>query len=83
MDGLQAAILSLSIQIKREGNIGPTIRRNATIGQGACILPGIIIGENSIVGANSVVTKNIPDLSLAIGVLARVIRKINNNEIKP
>jgi acetyltransferase-like isoleucine patch superfamily enzyme len=34
------------------------------------------IGEGSATGAGSVVTKDIPDNSLAVGMPARVIRKL-------
>ena len=62
---------------------GPIIRRNVTIGQSACILPGIEIGENTIVGANAVVTRPLPPRVLALGVPARVIRNLREDEIKP
>lgn len=55
---------------------GPSIRRFAAIGQGACILPAVEIGENAIVGANAVVTKNVPPRTLVMGVPARVIRQL-------
>jgi acetyltransferase-like isoleucine patch superfamily enzyme len=61
---------------------GPIIRRNVTIGQSACILPGIEIGENTIVGANAVVTRPLPPRVLALGVPARVIRDLREDEIK-
>ena len=43
------------------------------------ILPGVSIGDNVVVGAGAVVTKDIPDNSLALGVPARVIKKIEND----
>ena len=61
---------------------GPTIRRHATIGQGACILPGVEIGENTIIGANSVVTKKMEPRVLALGVPARVVRPLRKEEVK-
>ena len=64
---------------KREG---PKIRRYATIGQASCLLPGIEIGENSIIGTNSVVTKDIRPHALAVGSPARVIRQLEDHEIK-
>lgn len=46
------------------------------IGTGAILLPGITIGANSAVGAGSVVTKSVPSSVVALGVPARVTRKI-------
>ncbi len=58
---------------KMEEMLGPRIRKNARIGQGACLLPGVEIGEDSIVAANAVVTKNVPPRSKAIGMPAKII----------
>ena len=40
-------------------------------------MPNTIIGQNSIIGAHSLVTKSIPDNTIAFGVPAKVIKKIN------
>ena len=74
------AMLGVPLDLRKRQ--GPIIRRHVTIGQGACILPGIEIGENTIVGANSVVTKPLPARVLALGVPARVIRELREEEIK-
>jgi acetyltransferase-like isoleucine patch superfamily enzyme len=50
------------------------------IGASATILPRIKIGRNVIIGAGAVVTKNIEDNSLAVGVPARVIKKLPQPE---
>lgn len=62
--------------------LGPTVRRHVTVGQGASLLPGIEVEENSIIGANSVVTKSIPKRVLAMGIPARVVRELRDEEIK-
>lgn len=49
---------------------------NSWIGQNVVILPGVSIGKNCVIGANSVVNRNIPDCSVAAGVPARVIKRI-------
>ncbi|MBD5558951.1 MAG: sugar O-acetyltransferase [Clostridia bacterium] len=46
------------------------------IGSHATICPGVTIGYGSIIGAGAVVTKDIPPLSVAVGVPARVIRQV-------
>ena len=51
---------------------GPTIKRGAQIGGGACILPGITIGEYALVGAGSLVTRDLPAGCVAYGNPARV-----------
>ncbi|WP_047150860.1 N-acetyltransferase [Aneurinibacillus tyrosinisolvens] len=56
---------------------GPIIKDGAAIGAGATLLPNITIEKDSIVGAGSVVTKNVESNTLAMGVPARSIRKLN------
>ena len=41
-------------------------------------MPGVTIGNNVVIGAGAVVNKNIPDNSLAVGVPAKIIKKIEN-----
>lgn len=53
------------------------IKRGAYIGVHSIILPGVTIGEGAIIGAGSVVTKDVPDLSVAVGNPARVIRRVD------
>ncbi len=61
---------------------GPRIKRFATIGSGANLLPNVTIGENSIVGANAVVTKDVPDKKVVMGVPAKVIRDVTDDEAR-
>jgi acetyltransferase-like isoleucine patch superfamily enzyme len=46
------------------------------IGTGAILLPGVKIGENAVVGAGAVVTKDVPKNCVAVGVPAKVIKKL-------
>lgn len=55
---------------------------NCWIGAGAIICPGVSIGENTVIGAGSVVTKDIPANSVAVGNPCRVLREINEHDMK-
>jgi acetyltransferase-like isoleucine patch superfamily enzyme len=61
---------------------GPIIRRFATIGQGALLLPAVEIGENAIVGAGAVVHHAVSPRVLVLGNPARVIRQLEEKEIR-
>ncbi|MCQ4344379.1 MAG: gamma carbonic anhydrase family protein [Sulfolobales archaeon] len=63
---------------------GAKISSNVIIGMGAIVLNGAKIGSYSIIGAGAVVTQGteIPEGSLALGVPARVVRRLNENDIK-
>ncbi|MBI5681546.1 MAG: gamma carbonic anhydrase family protein [Methanobacterium sp.] len=63
---------------------GCKIGHNSLIGINATVLNGAKIGKNCIVGAGAVVTtrKEFEDGSLIIGVPAKAIRKLKDEEIK-
>ncbi|PVU73720.1 gamma carbonic anhydrase family protein [Sulfolobales archaeon SCGC AB-777_J03] len=63
---------------------GAKIGSSVIIGMGAVVLNGAKIGSYSIIGAGAVVTQGteIPEGSLALGVPARVVRRLNENDIK-
>jgi acetyltransferase-like isoleucine patch superfamily enzyme len=54
-----------------------TIGDNVWIGANAVITAGVSIGKHCVIGAGSVVTKDIPDLCVAIGNPAKVVKKYN------
>lgn len=63
-------------------NIPVHIGNNVWVGAGAIILPGITIGDNSVIGAGSVVTKDIPENVVAVGNPCKILRQINEHDMK-
>ena len=53
---------------------------NVWIGRGAMVMPGVTIGDGAVIGAGAIVTGDIPAFSIAVGVPARVIRKLPKSE---
>lgn len=56
----------------------PTIGDNVTIYAGAKVIGDVHIGNNVIIGANAVVTHDIPDNCVAVGIPAKIIKKVND-----
>ncbi|MDZ4994109.1 sugar O-acetyltransferase [Clostridium perfringens] len=63
-------------------NVSIHIGNNVWVGASSVILPGVHIGDNSVIGAGSVVTKDIPANVVAVGNPCRVLREINENDMK-
>jgi acetyltransferase-like isoleucine patch superfamily enzyme len=61
--------------------VGPTIRRAARIGGGARILPGIEVGEEAFVATGAVVTHDVEPRALVMGVPARKIGEVGDEEL--
>ena len=61
-----------------------TIRKRALIGMGSIVLDGAEIGEGAFIGAGSLVPpgKVIPPNTLAMGRPAKVVRELNEEDIK-
>jgi len=51
------------------------------IGSNAVVLPGVRIGYGSVVGAGSVVSRDIPPMVVTVGVPARVLRPITDEDL--
>ncbi|MCX6250391.1 MAG: acyltransferase [Bacteroidetes bacterium] len=75
---------SFGIEKKDNGSYEPyfgkpddvIIKDNVVISSGAIILSGVTINEGAIIGAGAVVTHDIPEYSVAVGVPAKVIKKL-------
>ncbi|MCK4789417.1 MAG: hypothetical protein KAV87_37085 [Desulfobacteraceae bacterium] len=62
---------------------GPQIKRGARIGSNSTLLPGVVIGEEALVAAGAVVTRDVPDRKIVMGVPARVVRDVPEDELLP
>jgi acetyltransferase-like isoleucine patch superfamily enzyme len=60
---------------------GATIRRGARVGGGAHILPGVEVGEEAFVATGSVVTRDVPPRTVVMGVPAKAVRSVPDEEL--
>ena len=60
---------------------GPHIKKGARIGSNSTLLPGVVIGKEAVVAAGAVVTKDVPDRKIVVGVPARVIGDVPQDEL--
>ncbi len=78
------------VEVGEDGHVGHgavlhgcRVGQNAMVGIGAVVLDGAEIGESSIVGAKALVTAGfrVPPRSLALGMPAKVVRELREDEI--
>ncbi len=60
---------------------GATLRRACRVGGSVVLLPGVEVGEEAFVAAGAVVTKDVPARGVAIGVPARVVRDVGEEDL--
>ncbi len=60
---------------------GVTLRRACRVGGGAVLTPGVEIGEEAFVAAGAVVTGDVPPRAVAMGVPARVVREVGDEDL--
>jgi len=60
---------------------GVTLRRACRIGGGAVLVPGVEVGEEAFVAAGAVVTKDVPPRAFMVGVPARQVREVADEEL--
>ena len=75
----QGVTIGGNIFKKKNGRTSPIIGDNVLLSAGSKILGPVLIGENSIIGANAVVITDIPKNSVAVGVPAKVVKKIDKS----
>jgi acetyltransferase-like isoleucine patch superfamily enzyme len=64
-----------------EGLHAPVLRRACRIGGGAVLVPGVEIGEEAFVAAGAVVTRDVPARAVVMGVPARVVRQVGDEDL--
>lgn len=72
--GSHCSIYSVSTIDNKNGKVW--IKKNACIGSHSVVMPGVTVGENAIVGAFSFVNQNIQDNCVAVGVPAKIIKRV-------
>jgi acetyltransferase-like isoleucine patch superfamily enzyme len=73
--GSHCSIYSISTIDDKKGPV--ILKKNSKIGAHSVVMPGVVIGENAVVGACSFVNSDIPDNTIAYGVPAKVVKKID------
>jgi acetyltransferase-like isoleucine patch superfamily enzyme len=61
--------------------VGATLRRACRIGGGAVLTPGVEVGEEAFVAAGAVVTRDVPPRAVVMGVPARVVREVRDEDL--
>jgi acetyltransferase-like isoleucine patch superfamily enzyme len=60
---------------------GAILRRACRVGGSAVLTPGVQIGEEAFVAAGAVVTKDVPPRAVVMGVPARVVREVGDEDL--
>jgi acetyltransferase-like isoleucine patch superfamily enzyme len=60
---------------------GATLRRACRVGGGTVLTPGVEIGEEAFVAAGAVVTRDVPPRAVVMGVPARVVREVPDEDL--
>lgn len=59
----------------------PVLRRACRIGGGVVLVPGVEVGEEAFVAAGAVVTRDVEPRAFVMGVPARVVRRVSDDEL--
>jgi acetyltransferase-like isoleucine patch superfamily enzyme len=68
-----------------EGDLAESFRpvrigRRVWIGANVTVIGGVTIGDGAVIGAGAVVIRDVPPYSLAVGVPARVVRRLRHDD---
>jgi acetyltransferase-like isoleucine patch superfamily enzyme len=64
-----------------EALTGPTFRRACRVGGGVVLVPGVEIGEEAFVAAGAVVTRNVAPRAVVMGIPARVVGEVGDEDL--
>jgi acetyltransferase-like isoleucine patch superfamily enzyme len=74
---------TLLLRDKYPRTVNPvTIRKGVWMAPGCIVLQGVEIGEKTVIGTGAVVNKSIPANCVAVGVPARVIKRMDDSTAK-
>jgi acetyltransferase-like isoleucine patch superfamily enzyme len=77
-NGHHSSFENVDNRINTTGSVKKIVIEDSVwLSTGVVVLPGVRIGKGSIIGANSVVENDIPEMSVAKGVPAVVIKKMS------
>ena len=60
---------------------GALLRRACRVGGGAVLTPGVEVGEEAFVAAGALVTRDVPPRAVVMGVPARVVRQVGEEDL--
>jgi UDP-2-acetamido-3-amino-2,3-dideoxy-glucuronate N-acetyltransferase len=60
---------------------GAILRRACRVGGGVVLTPGAEVGEEAFIAAGAVVTRDVPARAVAVGVPARVVREVGEEDL--
>ena len=83
--GHHATLVTLNHDLNpaHRGNLHPApihIGKNVWLGANVTVLPGVSVGDGAVIAAGAVVTKDVEPCTIAAGVPARAIKKIEREE---
>jgi acetyltransferase-like isoleucine patch superfamily enzyme len=72
---------TMSRHARGEALRGANLRRACRIGGSVVLVPGVEVGEEAFVAAGAVVTKHVPPRAFVVGVPARQVRDVRDDEL--